>query len=177
MNLQLADTKQFYLCSTSQMGTKQNGTYNSKINYEIPRFITKNKNILYHSIRVIHAEIPYSFYIINENNNKLNILQHDLTNINLVIPEGNYNAYNLLTTINNLLVVYNHQYVFSLDNINGKYTLTANKTYTILSSSTILKLIGGNLNTSYTSTEIDNKFYFTFPYAVNLLGSKNIYMK
>ena len=64
--LQLTDSKQFYLTSTSKIGNKMNGTKNSKINFKIPRFITKQSNILYHSSKVLHAEIPYSFYIVNK---------------------------------------------------------------------------------------------------------------
>jgi hypothetical protein len=64
--LQLTDSKQFYLTSTSKVGVKMNSTLNSKINFEIPRFITKQSNILYHSIKLLHAEINYSFSIINE---------------------------------------------------------------------------------------------------------------
>ena len=59
--LQLTDSKQFYLTSTAKIGIKMNGTNNSKINFEIPRFITKQPNILYHSLKILHAEIPYSF--------------------------------------------------------------------------------------------------------------------
>jgi hypothetical protein len=178
MNLQLTDSKQYYLCSTSKMGTKMNGTMNSKIYYEIPRFITKSKNILYHSIKLIHAEIPYSFYIVNETNNKLSILEEEFTLINLTIPEGNYNAYTLLTVINDLFKSYNHPHIISLDNVTGKYTIESNKDFTILSTSSILKLIGGVLNTNYDATEINNnKYTFTFPYPVNLLGTKNIYIK
>ena len=70
MNIfQLTDSKQYYLSSTSKIGTKMNTTYNSKINYQIPRFIIKRPNILYNTLKVIHAEIPYSFYIINSTNN------------------------------------------------------------------------------------------------------------
>lgn len=177
MNLQLIDSKQYYLYSTSQMGNKENGSLNSKINFEIPQFITKSKNILYHSIRLIHAEIPYSFYIINETNNKFNILEEDFTVINLTIPLGNYNAYTLLTVINDLFKLYNHSHIMSLDNVTGKYTLTSNKDFTILNTSTILKVIGGVLNTTYDAYIINNKHVFTFPYGVNLLGSKNIYVK
>ena len=71
--LQLIDSKQYYLTSNSKIGVKMNSTLNSKINFEIPRFITKQSNILYHSIKLLHAEVPYSFYIINETNNKFNV--------------------------------------------------------------------------------------------------------
>ena len=53
--LQLIESKQFYLTSTSKIGVKMNSTFNSKINFEIPRFITKQSNILYHSLKVLHA--------------------------------------------------------------------------------------------------------------------------
>ena len=56
--LQITDSKQFYLTSTSKLGTKMNGTSNSKINFEIPLFITKQANILYHSLKLLHCDLP-----------------------------------------------------------------------------------------------------------------------
>ena len=61
--LQLIDSKQFYLTSTSKIGVKMNSTLNSQINFEIQRFLTKQSNILYHVIKLLHAEIPYSFIL------------------------------------------------------------------------------------------------------------------
>ena len=78
-----------------------NGTNNSKINFEIPRFITKQPNILYHSLKLLHAEIPYSFYIINETNNVINFVI-DAINHFYVVPVGNYNGLTLATTLNAL---------------------------------------------------------------------------
>ena len=56
--LQLIDSKQYYLTSTSKIGVKMNSTLHSKINFEIPRFIMKQSNISYHTIKLIHAEVP-----------------------------------------------------------------------------------------------------------------------
>jgi hypothetical protein len=81
-----------------------NSTLNSKINFEIPRFITKQSNILYHSIKLLHAEIPYSFYIINETNNKLNVNINSINNF-YVIPVGNYNAFTLKEVLNALTLL------------------------------------------------------------------------
>ena len=93
MNIvQLTDSKQFYLISTSKLGVKMNSTMNSKINFEIPRFITKQPNVLYHSLKLLHPEIPYSFYIINETNNKINLVI-DAFNHFFAVPVGNYNAF------------------------------------------------------------------------------------
>ena len=109
--LQLTDSKQFYLTSTSKIGHKMNGTMNSKINFEIPRFITKQSNILYHSLKLLHAEIPYSFYIINETNNVINLVIASINHF-LTIPVGNYNAFTLLTILNTI----DNKITFSLNN-------------------------------------------------------------
>ena len=100
MNIvQLTDSKQFYLSSTSKLGVKMNSTMNSKINFEIPRFITKQPNILYHSLKNLHCEIPYSFYIINETNNKINLVIDSINHF-FTVPVGNYNAFTLLDILN-----------------------------------------------------------------------------
>ena len=112
MNIvQLTDSKQFYLTSTSKLGVKMNSTMNSKINFEIPRFITKQSNILYHTLKLLHAEIPYSFYIVNETNNLI-YLVINLISYNFTIPVGNYNAFLLLDILNDI----NNQTTFSLNN-------------------------------------------------------------
>ena len=93
MNIvQLTDSKQFYLSSTSKLGVKMNSTMNSKVNFEIPRFITKQPNILYHSLKLLHCEIPYSFYIINETNNKINLVIDSINHF-FTVPVGNYEAF------------------------------------------------------------------------------------
>ena len=170
--LQLTDSKQFYLTSTSKIGHKMNGTMNSKINFEIPRFITKQSNILYHSLKLLHAEIPYSFYIINETNNVINLVIASINHF-LTIPVGNYNAFTLLTILNTI----DNKITFSLNNSNGKYSIISNFPFSVLASSTILKIIGGSLNTLYNGVAVNNKYNLDFPFAVNLLGTRNIFIK
>jgi hypothetical protein len=170
--IQLTDSKQFYLNSTSKLGIKMNSTLNSKIYFEIPRFITKQPNILYHSIKVLHAEIPYSFYIINETNNKINLVI-DLINHFFTVPVGNYNAFTLLDILNTI----DNKITFTLNNSTGKYSISSNFTFSVLSTSTILKIIGGELNKTYNGLAVNNKYILNFPFAVNLLGTKNLYIK
>ena len=170
--LQLTDSKQFYLTSTSKIGHKMNGTMNSKINFEIPRFITKQSNILYHSLKLLHAEIPYSFYIINETNNVINLVIASINHF-LTIPVGNYNAFTLLTILNTI----DNKITFSLNNSNGKYSINSNFIFSVLNSSTLTKIIGGESNTTYNAVPINNAYVLNFPFAVNLLGTRNIYIK
>ena len=121
--LQLIDSKQYYLTSTSKIGVKMNSTLNSKINFEIPRFITKQSYILY------HAEIPYSFYIINETNNIIHLVI-DAINHFFTVPVGNYNAFTLLTVLNTI----DNKITFTLNNSTGKYHIDSNFTFSVLSS-------------------------------------------
>ena len=81
-----------------------NSTLNSKIYFEIPRFITKQSNILYHSIKLLHAEVPYSLYIINETNNKFNVNINSINSL-YVIPVGNYNAFTLKDVLNAFILL------------------------------------------------------------------------
>ena len=170
--LQLTDSKQFYLTSTSKLGVKMNGANNSKINFEIPRFITKQSNILYHSLKLLHAEIPYSFYIINETNNLINLVVDSINHF-FTVPVGNYNAFTLLTILNTI----DNKIIFTLNNSNGKYSISSNFTFSVLNTSTLTKIIGGVLNTTYNAIHIHPKYIVDFPFAVNLLGTRNIFIK
>ena len=170
--LQLTDSKQFYLTSTSKLGVKMNGTNNSTINFEIPRFITKQSNILYHSLKLLHAEIPYSFYIINETNNIINLVIDSINHF-FTVPVGNYNAFSLLDVLNAI----DNKIIFSLNNSNGKYSITSNFLFSLLNSSTLTKIIGGELNKTYNAIHIHPKYNLHFPFAVNLLATRNIYIK
>ena len=171
--LQLTDSKQFYLTSTSKLGVKMNGANNSKINFEIPRFITKQSNILYHSLKLLHAEIPYSFYIINETNNIINLVIDSINHF-FTVPVGNYNAFTLLTILNTI----DNKITFTLNNSNGKYSISSNFPFSLLSSSTLTKIIGVELKTTYNAIiDIHNKYNLNFPFAVNLLGTRNIFIK
>ena len=171
MNL-ITETKQYFLnCSSSSSSIqKNNSTFNSDITYYIPKFITNDKNILYYSAKISHCEIPYSFYIINSNNNKLII-----NNITYVIDEGNYNAYTLLEKINLLLP---DDFTLNFNEENGKYNLLCDVFFTISSLSTINKIIGlDNYNYSGLFDFSTNKYNLIFPYLVNVSGSKNIYIE
>lgn len=173
MNL-ITETKQYFLTPNGASVTKNNGMFNSDITYYIPNFITYESNILYYSVKISHAEIPYSFYIIDETNNQLVI-----NNTTMYINVGNYNAYTLLETINQLMadnLAFN--IVLSFNENTGKYTLSSDNYFTISNQTTIYNIIG-----------LDNNFYngvfdfgtttyiLEFSYLVNTSGSKNIYIE
>ena len=81
----IKDTKHYYLNSNG--GDVKNNNLKSDIIFNIPNLIKDEKNILYNTVSIVHCEIPYSFYIINEYNNLLS-----LSTGNIYIDYGNYNA-------------------------------------------------------------------------------------
>ena len=98
-----------------------NSIMSSKINFDILRFITKQSNSLNHTLKLLLAEIPYSFYIINETNNIINLVIDSINHF-FTVPVGNYNAFSLLDNLNDI----DNKITFSLNNSNGKYSINSN---------------------------------------------------
>lgn len=84
------------------------------------------------------AQIPFSFYSVNSNNNILEVIEPTKT-ISITISEGNYNVYDLAKTVVNLLnsqssqgysIIYNKQknkYIFGLTNGNATFKFSNTK--------------------------------------------------
>lgn len=163
MNL-ITDTKQINL-SSSTTDAKKNGILNSNLAFNIPNLLRKDKNIVYNTIKLTHAEIPYSFYIINEYNNILNLSTGQIS-----LTLGNYNANTFLRLLQSLLPV---GYTVVFDTFTGKFTLEYNTSFSILPNSTCYKLMGFDNNTTYNSSNN----IIVMPYPANFLGTKNIFIK
>lgn len=172
MDYQYWETKQYYLSSNSDKATKLNGSYKSKMRFQIPNLIKNNENSLYSVIKLSHTEIPYSFYIINDYNN---ILKINATNIH--IENGSYSATKLLDLINTQLEQINTTLKLSINSTNGILTLKSNQYFTIDTTiSQIYKIIGlekGIYNGIFEGTQ----YSLTFTYPLDLLGTRNIYIK
>ena len=72
-----------------------NSPLNSVLTFSTNGILKKEKEILYNLISVVHAEIPVSYYIVNETNNYLS-----LSTGNYTFTNGNYNA----TTFKNYVI-------------------------------------------------------------------------
>lgn len=81
------------------------------------------------------AEIPYSFYNIDYKNKYLNIIESQIDdtnifNIQIIIPESNYNAYEFCTVLQSLLnsnSQHNIIYTITYDKKTNKFTYLINK--------------------------------------------------
>lgn len=113
-------------------------------------------------MRVSSFVFPVSFYLVDDNNNKLvvNSTTYTLTN-------GNYTAKNLATHIKSLL---GNNYTISYNSITNKYTFTHTTTnFTINSTSTCLTLLGFS-STSHNS----NMLSLSSDTVINLSGQYNV---
>jgi hypothetical protein len=150
-----------------------NGSKLSDVNLFMPNLIKQSNQVLYRTIKLLHAEIPYSFYVINENNNQLKI-----NSSTIEIPLGNYNANTLVTTINQLISTNGlGNLALSFDNSTGLVSFSSSISFQIQASS-IYKILGLEF-TNYTSVFnfSNNKYEVKAPYLLNTGGIKNIYLK
>lgn len=160
MNI-VSETKKIFLTPS---GAYECDSLFSTLKYKIPGLFAKDKFTLYHTIKVLHCEIPFSFYIVNDYNNKLVLSTGTIT-----ITNGNYNANTFMTFVQARLPV-NMTITFS--NLTGRFTLTYNTSFSLLSSTTCSKLIGCATGVSIASSSN----VIILPYLANFMGTKNIYI-
>lgn len=148
---------------------KRNGFFNSNLEFNLPNLYSGSDEILYTTIKCLHAEIPCSFYVINEYNNLLSITDKNNHVQDIYIAYGNYNANNFVTYITPLLPP-GMQITFNTTN--GRFTISYNHTFSINATSTCGILLGFKNGQAYPASGT-----LVFPYLANFLGSKNIYLK
>ena len=148
---------------SSNSATIKNNSYNSVMIFNLLA-MKKEKNILYNQVSLIHAQIPVSYYTINENNNLFILSSGSYT-----LTNGNYNATSFKTMFLNLI---GSSFSMSLDVSTGKYTLTKIGGFTILPSTTCYKILGLQKSITYISSGS-----LTFPYPCNFLGVNRIKIK
>lgn len=165
----IVDSQKIFL-SPAGASLKRNGFFNSNLEFNVPNLYQTNNNLLYLTIKCLHAEIPYSFYVVNEYNNLLSITDKFNQTFNISVPFGNYNAN---TFMKYLATVLPTGMTLAFNNNNGKFTFSYNGNFSINSGSTCYVLMGFEKGKTYTS--VDNKI--EFPYLANFIGSKNIYLK
>jgi len=160
----IIDSHKFFLTPAGAT-IKRNSFFNSNLEFSIPNLYQSSNKVLYSTISCIHAEIPYSFYVVNEYNNLLSLSVKDI-----IIPFGNYNANTFMKYLATELPT---GMTIAFNTTNGKFTLTYTGSFSINPNSTCGILMGFEKGKTYTS--ISNKI--EMPYLANFMGSKNVYVK
>ena len=118
-------------------------------------------------VSVVSANIPYSFYSINSNNN---LFSYTINNVvySLNITAGNYNALSLVSFLNSNLQI---GFSCSYNTITNKITFThTNSEFTINTNSTCLAILG------ITKTFTSSSKTLTGDTCMNLQTVQTIYM-
>ena len=80
---------------TSKSGTLLNSSLKSNVSFQFTNLFNKDPSVAYAEIGVVSAEIPVSFYTINDTNNYMVVYlfsQFAQTTQTIVLSNGNYTA-------------------------------------------------------------------------------------
>lgn len=155
-----SDTRLIVLASAN--AAQLNGTMKSNLLFDFKSLLVEDPTIIHVTVGVVTAQIPVSFYTVNEFNNVLN------TSIGLItITKGNYTSTSLIKELQASFLVFGYTMVITINRVTGKliFTGTTNFTFTLSSSFVIL----GFDNTITSTANILNA-----PFPLNLLGIQQI---
>ena len=165
-------TKNKLITLNSKYGIQQNGTYKSNLLFNFKNLLSDEQHMLKSEVIVLNAQIPVSFYVINEYNNVLTISGPGILTTSITCDTGNYNANTLITELKSQFT--NAGVLFSSIKINknsGKLVFTATSTTNYSFSGSMLDIIGST--TSITSSS--NIYRCIYP--LNLLGVQKLSIK
>lgn len=155
----------------SNYGTSLNGSMLSNVIFNFKGLLREDDDIINTTVCVLNAQIPCSFYNINNTNNILKIQY--ITTYTLTIPVGNYNANSLISQIISLCTLASSSIIptsLTISPIDGKLSFQFSSGIILLySGSTMAKVLGFNQDITGTS--------FILPYPLNLLGAKRLSIK
>lgn len=167
-------------------GTQLNNAYKSNINFAFTGLLKDDVNIIRTYVTVLNAQIPVSFYVIDETNNKLLIYTLDpstgytIAITNVFLPIGNYNSGTLITAFNSALSSAGILMTISINPVDGVLTFTNSSStvdYAIQANnfgSTIAKILGIGDTAVSNSILIANNTFTILPFPLNLLGKTKL---
>lgn len=171
---------------TSKSGTLLNSSLKSNVFFQFTNLFNKDPSVAYAEVGVVSAEIPVSFYTINETNNSFvsNLIEGGVGSIikTNTLPVGNYTANTLITQfLATLASSYSAQtsdplVSLTINRSNGKLTLTwvapVAFNQITFSTSPFMTLLGyvGNIELD----PINLTRIATYP--LNLLGINKVYL-
>ena len=165
-------TKNKLITLSSKYGIQQNGTYKSHLMFNFKNLLSDEQQYLKSEVIVLNAQIPVSFYVINDYNNILTISGSGILTTSITIETGNYNANTLITELKSQFLT--SGVVFSNIKINknsGKLVFTALLFTNYSFSGSMLSVLGT------TSSVNSNSTTYKCIYPLNLLGVEKLSIK
>jgi len=164
----IVDTKQYHLSTRGDAGTVLNDNFKSQVTFSIPDAIAVDDSIDFIYFSIPYVVVPNSFFVINETNNQLYVLQSSVTTL-YTFPPGNYTAQTFITTFKSLLP---NPFNITLGINTNKFTVVhSTTTFSFLGTSTIDQIMGFSGTTAAVSLAI------TCPRVCNFLPLPRIIMR
>ena len=153
----------------SVWGTPLNGEKNSSMLYYLKQPIQVLGDIYEVSLSLSQFTSPIAWYVVNENNNILNIdLNFGMSYLTVTIPEGNYNVNQIIDILKNQLGM---DWTISINLQNYKITFShSTYDFKIMNTSTCWRILGFKEGEEYSSSFQS----LTLPNVVNLLGTTQV---
>ena len=164
----MIETRLFHISSLS--GIQHNGSKLSSMSFYLPSFIKWEDDVKAIYFSVLKAEVPTSFYLINEYNNTISIQTSNGTS-NYTLTEGNYNVNTFMTAMTSLL---GSNYSFSYNSITNKMTMSSNQSFTILTENTTMSRFLG-ISDEENISSVNNSI--TSPYVCNFLPIQRLHFR
>jgi hypothetical protein len=171
-----SDVIEIYL--NSRTANKQNGSTSSCI-FNLPNIEVRQDEKAY--INVKQAVIPFSWYNVNETNNKLNMLIGGVNMYSLSIPFGNYNINQLISYLSSQISLFpgnDKALTIAYSIQTNKLTFTQiHHTLRLLATSTCFELLGFNEGTQYDATNTSGTIYvLNSVNGINLFVVRQVYI-
>jgi hypothetical protein len=157
----------------SKNGRAQNGTKNSSAIFDFTNILDNTEtDIAYAEVGLISAEIPVSFYIINELNDTI-VMSVSGVNTDIEIADGNYTGNNFITEfVAKTTAAFTNIITVTLSTTTGKLSITNTGVQTITFSKKgtngLWELMG--FDGSNTTVIINPGATSVLPFQLNLLG-------
>ena len=170
--MSITDNKIISLNSAS--ATLNNGTMKSNVYFNFTGLLTDEKVVRQTYVSIVNAQIPVSYYVINSTNNLLNFTYNSIP-YNYVVPEGNYNASTLISTIAGLIT--STPIAITINKLTGILSFSSAGNFIFIYIVKSIMPILGFTKTNTASTLTGGTYNLTAPYPLNLLGIKLIEIK
>ena len=175
----IREQSRIFNISSSTADIMLNSSMNSSGIWTIPNFIKHDEDVQHIYFSVSHAEIPNSFYLLNQYNNVLALTVGINSTVYYTIPVGNYNVNTLLAQMKILLSP--SQLTISYDPIVCKYSFYSNYNQFTISAvgSSINRILGLDKvnDTISILSPITGTNTLLCPYVVNFLPTARLNLR
>lgn len=169
----IRDARTIHLSTERSASILLNGSYKSSVKYDLASYadFVNDDTIEYITVSIPYVVIPNSTYIVNENNNRLDISYNGIAT-SVYFPYGNYSTASFMTQFINLLP--SSVWTITQNALNSTFTIGF-KTFpfVLLSTSTINYIMGFNENVVSAQSLNGGYYYLTMPYVYNFLPIPN----